>query len=258
MRLRTLAFAAALLPLFVPPSRSGAQQVTVIPAESGDIVGFVRDAQGAPIPNATVVVLPNQRTRADSSGRFVIENVKRGLREIRVRRIGYAAFDATIRVKADGRDTVRAELDPAPPRRLPAVVTRAERECDRFEYEGLLCRKEDGRGRVYTLDEIEELQPEYLADLLEGFQGIRVVYALDKSFGAARVPRSTEGCLVQLMNGRPNFAYWTPWAKSSLDRVAGLEVYGPDELPPEYVRLYPRFRQRCGLIVVWTWDRIET
>ncbi|HYD52022.1 MAG TPA: carboxypeptidase-like regulatory domain-containing protein [Gemmatimonadaceae bacterium] len=225
-------------------------------AQRGIVHGVVRDTAGAPVAMAVVTVPPDRRARTDSSGRFTLTGVRPGLREIRVRRIGYAPFDATLRLAADGRDTVRAELAPSPRRVLPPIVTRAERQCARRTYDGLLCRKADGRGLVFTVDEIDEMQPEYLADLLEHVEGLRLVYGIDSIRGPARYPRAVGRCLVQLRNGLPQMAYWTPWARSTIDDIAGLELYRPRETPPEY-RWYMRSDLPCWLLNVWTWDKLK-
>ena len=225
-------------------------------AQRGVVHGTVRDTSGAPVPDASVVIMPDRRARADSSGRFVLRDVKPGLHEIRVRRIGYGPYDATLRFKADGSDTVRAEL-PQSARKLPTVVTRAERQCQRYKYDGVWCRKADGRGLVFTVDEIDEAQPEFLADLIEGTKGLRVDFGVS-SYGQTRFPRAIGRCMVTLLNGLPPLGGgWTPWARGAVDDIAGLEVYPPREIPPEY-RFEARGRSEpCWLVNVWTWEKLK-
>jgi hypothetical protein len=225
-------------------------------AQRGVVHGTVRDTAGAPIPEASVVIMPDHRARADSAGRFVLTNVKPGLHEIRVRRVGFGPYDATLRFKADGSDTVRAEL-PASARKLPTVVTRAERQCHRYKYDGVWCRKADGRGIVLTVDEIDEAQPEFLADLIEGTRGIRVDFGAS-AYGQTRFPRPVGRCMVTLLNGLPPLPgnSWTPWARGATDDVAGLEVYRPNETPPEY-RFEARRGEPCWLVNVWTWEKLK-
>lgn len=247
MRLQTLVLASALV---LGASASLSAQKTTI-------VGFVRDTAGRPIPEAAITVLPGQRTRADSSGRFVLTDVKEGLREIRVRRIGFRPYDATIRVQGEGRDTVRAELESSPVE-LERVVTRAERQCHRYKYEGIRCRKADEKGLVFTVEEIDEMQPEFLADLLEGTEGLRIDFSVS-AYGQTRFPRPIGRCIRQLINGLPQLpgTTWTPWARSSLDDVAGLEVYRPGEAPPEYRMDVLRGGESCWLVNVWTWEKLK-
>jgi hypothetical protein len=225
-------------------------------AQQGVVHGVVHDTTGAPIPHASVTIVPDIRTRADSTGRFALRGVKPGFREIRVRRIGYTPFDATLEFKADGSDTVDAELEPSP-RKLPTVVTRAERQCHRFKYEGVWCRKADSRGLVFTVEEIDELQPEFLADLVDGTKGLRVEFGLS-NFGQTRFPRPIGRCVVQLLNGLPPLGGgWTPWARGAMPDIAGFEVYAPNETPPEY-RFEARRGEPCWLFNVWTWDKLKT
>ncbi|HYD52023.1 MAG TPA: carboxypeptidase-like regulatory domain-containing protein [Gemmatimonadaceae bacterium] len=244
MSLRPILLAAAIAVVAAP----------LLPAQKGVVVGFAHDSAGGPIPDASVVVA-DQRTRADSTGRFVVNGVKPGFREVHVRRIGYMPYDATLRLKADGSDTVRAELLLSP-RRMPTIVTRATKQCKRYEYEGLMCRRADGRGIVYTIDEIDEEQPEFLADLFEGTRGVRVDLAISH-YGQLRVPRAVGRCMVQLINGLHPLPGWTPWARTSVVDVAGLEVYQPSEVPPEY-RFEAHRGERCWLINVWTWDKLDS
>ena len=248
MRHETLALASLLAAL----------SATSLAAQRTTVVGFVRDTAGHPIPEAAITILPDIRTRADSAGRFVLTDVKEGLREIRVRRMGYRPYDATIRVQGDGRDTVRAELERSPVE-LERGVTRAERQCQRYKYEGVRCRKADEKGLVFTIEEIDEMQPEYLADLIQGVEGLRIDFDVT-SYGQTRFPRPVGRCLRQLVNGLPPLpgTSWTPWARSSVDDVAGLEVYRPTETPPEYRFEGQRGGEPCWLVNVWTWEKLKT
>jgi hypothetical protein len=226
-------------------------------AQRGNVVGIVHDTAGRPIPQATVVLEPEHRARADSNGRFVFADVKAGLHALRIRRIGFRPYDAEIRIHGDARDTIRAEME-AGPSRMPTVVTRAERMCSRYKYEGVWCREKDGKGLVFTVEELDQEQPEYIADLLKGVPGLRVDFGIRGGW-QARFPRGLGRCVKTLLNGRDSLVGFNPWTNFAVDDIAGLEVFQPREVPPEYRHdASGRGGERCILINIWTWNTLDS
>jgi hypothetical protein len=144
----------------------------------------------------------------------------------------------------------------ASPRSLPAVVTRGKRDCAKFDYAGLRCRKADGRGLVLTIEDLDAARPEYLADLLASRPGIRVQYA-SSHFGPAQVPSTPGRCLVTLIAGMTSYRTWSPWDSASVKDVVGLEVYAPHEIPPEFRYEARRGGESCWLINVWDWGTLK-
>jgi TonB-dependent receptor len=72
-------------------------------ATAGDIVGRVVDAEGRPVPRASVSLADGSRaTTADRSGQFRIPEVPAGTREIAVTAVGYDAGGARVAVPAEG------------------------------------------------------------------------------------------------------------------------------------------------------------
>lgn len=224
-------------------------------AQRVNLVGFVRDTAGRPVPNASVLVVPDQRARADSAGRFVVTSVKTGMQEVRVRRIGYKPYLATLHVHDDGRDTVRVELETSPVR-LPALVTRAERKCAAHTYDGLVCRKADGRGKVYSVEDLDEAQPEFLADLFRDQKGFRIDFGLQGPL-QTRFPRAVGRCLQLLVNGRQPIRGFYTWSREWPEDIVGLELYLHDEVPQEYKFEAWRGAERCALVNVWTWHKLK-
>jgi hypothetical protein len=227
-----------------------------VAAQRVTVVGIVHDTAGQPIPQASIVLEPDHRTRADSNGRFALTEVKTGLHALRIRRIGYRPYDAEIRIYGDGRDTIRAEMDVGPSR-MPTIVTRAERMCSRYKYEGVWCRDKDGKGLVFTVEELDQEQPEWIADLLKGVPGLRVDFGVRGGW-QSRFPRGFGRCVKTLLNGHESSMGFNPWTRHAVDDIAGLEVYQPREVPPEYRHEAMRGGEQCILLNIWTWNTLDS
>ena len=79
---------------------------------TGSIVGTVTDASnGAPVASAEIWVEGSgARTFSRADGRVVLVGVEAGQRTVQVERIGYAPFQATVTVVADGTATLDIQL----------------------------------------------------------------------------------------------------------------------------------------------------
>lgn len=114
----TLALAAvppaSLLAQTPPPPPAPSATGAPLPSPVADLRGVVVDAtDGSPVGGAVVRVPSAERyTLSDEAGRFTLRNLPRGSRELRVQRLGYAAWSGEISVHP-GRE-IRVELTRTP------------------------------------------------------------------------------------------------------------------------------------------------
>ena len=129
MSRRILALAPVALLLWnLAPGRPAAA-----PEAAGQIAGAVRDAAGAPIAGAQILVVGSAIiTTSDSLGAYRLMRVPAGRVELRVQRAGYRPLQAAGVVVRDGLTTRRdfvleaASPEPAPVEASPAEVSAAE------------------------------------------------------------------------------------------------------------------------------------
>ena len=108
-------------------------------------------------------------------------------------------------------------------------------------------RRNEGRGRYVTRQDIEKRNPATLPDAMRMVPGVRVE-CRSGSICAIRLARAPRGCNPAFfMDGIPSdpaIAYLTP-----ITDVEGVEIYsGPADTPPELEGP----RARCGVIAIWT------
>jgi hypothetical protein len=170
-----------------------------------------------------------------------------------VRRIGWHQTAITVRVASGEQislDIVMRRL----PQSLEPVVVRADTVCPRFTWAGVLCRRAEGRGFMMDADEIAALRPHLLEWVFLHVPGMTV-----EAVQGGIVPKSKRGwrCIVSLVNGGDR-----RWGDApSLGTITAIEVFHPDEIPPEYShfawsRAYGTRRNpmyaRCTIINYWT------
>lgn len=223
-------------------------------AQTGTIRGTVHDSAGAPVRSAQVHIAPENRVAfVDSTGRFTITDLKAGTYTLLARRIGWEPRTQTVLVREGEQvslDFVLRRL----PQSLEAVVVRADTICPRFTYEGVLCRRAEGRGFMMDADEIAAKKPHLRDWIFLDVPGMTIV-----AVQGGIVPKSTRGwrCLRQIVNGGLRARDSPPPRAQDLTAV---EVFHPDEIPPEYAHwawgTYGTRRNpmnvRCTLIVYWT------
>jgi hypothetical protein len=117
---------AALLLLWVGSAGAAAQEPSAPAPErvraTGIVAGVVRTEAGAPIADARVMIEGFARqARTGDDGRFLLEGVAPGVRELIVRKLGFREARAALRVPADSAVNVAITLVSAP-QQLPGVV----------------------------------------------------------------------------------------------------------------------------------------
>jgi hypothetical protein len=229
---------------------------TVVPAVAalgqGSITGFVRDTAGRAIANAEVMVLdPERRIRTDTNGYFTINSLPAGTYELRARRLGFFAAQTTIVLRDYAIKRLLFQL-PARPVMLDTVNITAD--CQRFKFEGFVCRRRAGisNGFGVFMDEyaIDSANARFPIDLIREIPGIQVIADPRGRGMTLKSPADWKCSFVQLVNGKP------PTLQNPLPRwpkeMIGLEVYPIGaQVPSEYSH-FSSPSSMCGVVVYWT------
>jgi hypothetical protein len=214
------------------------------------LVGTIRDADGAPIAGADIGI-PAARLliQSDSGGRFVLRGVPVGSTHLTARRLGYSPLSHDVLI-GSASDSITLVMTTQP--LLLATVQVSEREMRRqIAIEEFYRRRIRATGGVFiTRDDIDDRHASRLSDVLRGVPGIAFV-------------RSRGGNGIRLVTSSVNRRdcvpqYWVDGVRMSnveIDDfsardVEGMEVYhGPATTPM-------RFSQggvtSCGTVVIWT------
>lgn len=232
----------------------------------GTISGVVVDEAGNPVGGADVFVLTQaNRTRTDSSGRFVISELDGGLYRLRSRRAGFLPSERTADLGKNGRVELKFEMR-VRPAILDSVVVLPDGKCAELAYSGFNCRRRTGRGVYLTEDDLLDRGAIELGEVFREVTGFRLEIVATP-FGGQPRPLATRGarCLNALVNGRP-MSVTNPLPRYAYDLMA-VEIYSsPNDVPSEYQRYVSQrsIRQssspvgqdspnaRCSLAVYWT------
>jgi hypothetical protein len=219
--------------------------------ERTQLVGTIRDADGAPIAGVDVAV-PAARllVQSDSAGRFVLRGLPVGATRVTARHLGYSPLAHEVVVAAGAVDTLALVMTMQP--RLLDAVEVSEREMRRqIAIEEFYRRRVRSTGGVFiTRDDIDDRHASRLSDVLRGVPGVAFV-------------RSRGGSGIRLVTSSVNRRdcvpqYWVDGVRMSnveIDDfsardVEGLELYhGPATTP---MRFSQGAVTSCGTVVIWT------
>jgi iron complex outermembrane receptor protein len=199
-----------------------------------------------PLPGAQVFVEGlGMRGITDRNGTARITGLPTGARRIEVRYLGYAPVNELLAL-AIGRTTrVTARLD-FQPIQLTEVTVRVRQS--RLAENGFFERREHGLGTFFTRDEIEQMRPRFLTDVIHRVPGLQIPSLLTPR-RTARIRGSSPTCTIQfVINGiatSPGFQldYVPP------GDVEGMEIYKGAATVPA---MFNRTTSACGTIVIWT------
>ena len=182
---------------------------------------------------------------SNRQGRFILSDVRPGVRHLEVRRIGYAPLRHRIDVTPGVTTEVDIGLVPTPVEMEPIVATVARLR--RLEIKGFYERKYwgelTGNGYFFSPEYIERWRPSNVRFLVaSNVPGIT---------WSGRNRRMSSG--FSRLTCRMKFFLdgfeWSSWPNVPWSQLAGVEVYkGPASLPAEF----SGSDARCGAVVVWT------
>ncbi|MBY0492285.1 MAG: carboxypeptidase regulatory-like domain-containing protein [Gemmatimonadaceae bacterium] len=239
--------------LRIPPSGVRYRDV-FIGSGMGRLTGTVRGENGRALANARVVMLASGReARADSLGRFVLDQVPAGTQALDIRAMGYEALSDAVDV-LDGAPAASLELTRL--LSLDTVRVRAQRSrALSGRAAGYEARKKMGFGRFYDGDQIDRLNLLRISDLFAQVPGITMV----TNQRGERIPtmRGTDfrgRCVPEvLVDGFPFPLDAALDAFIQPMNVVGVEVYSSAFAPAELSRPFAP----CGVIGIWTGVRPE-
>lgn len=226
---------------------------------SAAVRGWVRDASGAAIRDAEVLIMGTSRaTRSDRSGAFRIDSVAAGRYSIGVRRLGYEPLVFTLTLRADDSREFDVQLD-ALPQGLPAVQVVARSEFP-ARYRDFERRRKSEWGWFYTRDDIERQGPFALSQLVaRNWIGISPM-DLERGYVPAfssfdrRTPytRARRGCIPSIsVNGAAPMPGWS-LGDFSADEIEAMEVYRPGATRVPMELSSAGLGGGCGVVVLWT------
>lgn len=241
-----------LVPL--APSATGDSVTGEILVRRGEarLVGAVRMRNGAPLPNALVTVPgTGLEARTDSAGTFRLAELPSGSYTLEARAVGFVASRTVVDILQDGQTDQLLVLDRLIS--IDTVMIRANRAAGYDpRLEAFERRRRSGVGTYRTPQQIAELRPFRVADILRTMAGIRVVNDAGREFIRMRMPQSV--CTPEVfIDGMRTFT-----DDGDIDRILyaedirAVEVYTPMlPTPPELLVV----GNRCGVVAILTGAR---
>ena len=160
--------AAALALIGVGATWASAQDRSSKPPATTSLHGVVRDTTRSPIEGAEVIIHSANRTASTSAaGAFRLEALSPGRYWVTVRRIGYVPLRAALTLERNQDRQIVFELAEMI-RELPEVEVWAETWWTR-RFREFSRRQKSRLGRFVTRDDIDRMNPTYLADLVHRY-----------------------------------------------------------------------------------------
>ncbi|MXW56726.1 MAG: carboxypeptidase-like regulatory domain-containing protein [Gemmatimonadales bacterium] len=216
----------------------------------GRLIGSVYDVQSDDaVAAAAISVMVYGRERSVESnrrGRFILSDVRPGVHELRIRRLGYATLRQPVTVNQGLTTEVNIGLAPTPVEMEPivATVTRIRRLEIKGFYERKYWGELTGNGYFFDADYIERWRPSSIESLI-----VSAVPGIGSGLTNRRMSEGFSGrpCGMKMFLNGMDVRRNLP--RLHMVEIAGVEVYkGPASLPAEFTGS----DSRCGAVVVWT------
>jgi hypothetical protein len=252
--------AAALALIGVSATWATAQDRSSKPQATTSLHGVVRDTARNPIEGAEVIVHRADRTANTSpAGAFRLDALSPGRYWVTVRRIGYVPLRATLTLESGQDRDIVLELDELT-RELPEIQVWARETWWARRFSDFSRRQKTALGRFVTRDDIERMNPVYLADLVHRlfpfsrFDGFHPSWPIlrQASWTSSVVGRSSRylNCspAISINGGTP----MSGWAVNDFRPrvVEALEIYRRTSEIPVDLQMSGQ-SSGCGLVVVW-------
>lgn len=230
----------------------------------------IDDATGQPIPGARVRVYDGwhgwRRRLADSAGNFSVTVRRLGEYRVQVRSPGYPDVDAQVVTGAFPYQSIEVRMRKGAQLRVPVTTLARAQQIPSAHLLGFHERLRRRRGSYVTREEVAEVRPGYISDMIAQAPGVlvrrsgrdgenRLLFARRFAPGSrTQVVECPLRVLVdtELVNSRsPSGELQPATVDYTVDQtmVDGIEIYvDPAAVPAE-------FREQdaqCGAVVIWT------
>ena len=223
------------------------------------LVGTVVDVIGKPMNQVEVYIAGTDRAvRTDSSGVWRFENPPVGPRVVVARQLGYVPYVREVQVGAIAIDTITLVLRRYP-RTLSTVEVTARTKLATSaanEIGERLLQMQVGSGRLFTREQILQMRPFSIAELIFGVPGI----AVRRGQGEIIVTSTRAGVGIMNVDGQQCqiqfFLNTTPIGNEGVSQLDPM-TFRSVEVYPQTVQLtgLPTRNDRCGAIVINTMRR---
>jgi hypothetical protein len=217
------------------------------PLAPGRVTGLVTEEGGnRGLSDVEIVVLgqTEARTISNGRGRFNLRDLEPGLAEIRFTRLGYAPRTATLIVQPGIAVELTATMFTQPIELEAIEVTVRSSYLERVGF----YRRAGRWGRQFTRQDLDDINPMFVSDLIRRVPGVRIRYGLNgaEAVNRRRTSMSLGACaLTVYVDGVRQFSndlegFPPEWLEAA-------EVYTGPGVPIEY-----RFFSACGVVLLWT------
>ena len=254
----------------IPPVTAG----VIRHAKAGSLHGRLTDEHGAAVPGVQLTIVEvrpdsgaSRATTSDSAGRYVLTGLRAGDYRLTARRFGFEAVNVPVSVRDGADQQLDLRMNAAPQRLDTVKVTGTSLTPERYgtssKMDEFYRRKQEGKGRFFTREDIDDSDANNTATLLGRVPGIRskredngVIYVHIASC-VGSTGRVSPGAGDDW--GWENVALFvdgSPIGKGSKSAVIStlqpaeseaIEVYkGPGEMPAEAMG------DGCAAVYIWT------
>jgi hypothetical protein len=224
------------------------------PKGSARLTGKVVDPAGNPLANARVAVeTDNVAAVTDNQGKFNLNGLRTGTRDLIVRRIGFASVDMPVDVSAVNVRNVTVTMSRYVAQ-LEAVRVSAVRNIG-LQRVGFTERQKTGAGKFIGPEEINSRNPDRLVNVLES-GGTALRMGTDAE-GHRYVTGRHNGCVGYYVDGMrwsstdPSDFQLSPDFFLSGAEIGAVEIYDELSAPAEFSRISIK-GEPCAVVVIWT------